>query len=37
MDRSTKMAFIIFAVAVVLMLALAAYGYFSGVWMAEFD
>jgi flagellar basal body-associated protein FliL len=37
MDRSTKMAFIIFVVVVVLMLALAAYGYFSGVWMAEFD
>ena len=37
MNRSTKMAFAIFVVAVVLMLALAAYGYFSGVWMAEFD
>jgi ABC-type cobalt transport system substrate-binding protein len=32
MDRATKAAIVIFVVVLILMLALAAYGYFGGAW-----
>jgi len=32
MDRTTKAAITIFAVVLLLLLMLAAYGYFGGVW-----
>lgn len=35
MDRATRAAIVIFVVVVVFMLALAAYGYFSGAWDTE--
>ena len=35
MDRSTRNAIIIFCVVVLVMLALAAYGYWSGAWLTE--
>jgi hypothetical protein len=35
MNHATKMAIVIFVVLVVLMLAFAAYGYWSGGWELE--
>lgn len=35
MDRQTKIAISIFVLAVVLIMMLAAYGYFSGSWEVE--
>jgi hypothetical protein len=34
-ERTTKAAIIIFVVVVVFVMALAAYGYFSGAWNTE--
>jgi hypothetical protein len=35
MDRTTKAAITIFVVVVLLMLAMATYGYWSGAWNSE--
>jgi hypothetical protein len=35
MDRKTKAAIVIFCVVVVIMLMLAAYGYWTGAWDSD--